>query len=123
MATMRSAWGAAKQMASAMNRTFMEYKMVGSGKNIYPKFRDGTVVLKRSSHPTKRLYVIGIADLHAPLRYRNIFGARSFSASELLNLSGILNTLWAYGMRRTKPPMKKHKASKTMGFEKWKSGW
>lgn len=110
-------------MAGAMKRTFMEYKMVGKGKDSYPKFRDGTVVLKRSSHPTKRLYIIGIASNRAPLRYNNVFGARSFSASELLNLSSVLNTLWAYGMRSGKPLMRKNKASKTMGFEKWKSGW
>lgn len=116
MATMRSAWGAARLIADVMDRTFMEYKTVGSGKNKQKKFRDGTVLLKRAHHPSKRLYYVALANSSAPYGYLNPFHPRNFSASELQRLSLILNTIRVY----RKVGMKKRKASSTMGFDAWK---
>jgi len=121
MATMRSAYGAARLIADAMGRTFMEYKeykvgYVGKGKVKRRVFRDGTVQLRRAHHPSKRLYYVVLADNKAPYGYQNPFHPRNFSARELQSLSNILNTIRVY----KKAGMKKRKANSTMGFEAWK---
>lgn len=102
-----AAFNAAKKIATAMGRTFMEYeqytKKRGKLTEIYLKPRKGTVLIKKAF----RGYEIVIATSGST--YSHPFYPKTFSAAEIVHLAFNLRQIAHYTAKRKMRPLKRAK--------------
>lgn len=109
-----AAYNAAKKIATAMGRTFMEYKQYtkkrGRLTDIYLKPRKGTVLIKKVYNG----YELAIATRKSTLSYP--FYPKIFSAAELVQMANVLRDIKHHTAKRKMRPLK---SGKRLTVKEW----